>query len=99
LSDFVQSTAVLSEPQVRANHFLGNAPTEWLTDVIPHNMVRYRTPDPHDDLQYYAHRITWAGPIILGIGKQAKFHPRVFRVFELIEPGLRLENPSYPVAR
>ena len=36
----------IDEPQVKANHFLGNAPTKWLTGVIPHNTVHYRTPDP-----------------------------------------------------
>ena len=29
--------AKIDEPQVKANHFIGNAPTEWLT----HNMVHF----------------------------------------------------------
>ena len=64
--------AKIDELQVKANHFIGNAPTEWLTDVIPHNTVHYRTPDPGGDVAYYGHRIPWAGRIILSIGKQAK---------------------------
>ena len=44
-------------------------------------------------MEYYGRRIPWAGRIILGLGEQAKFHPRVTRVLGLIEPrGLRLEN-------
>jgi len=79
--------------EVRTDHFIDNAPTEWLTDVIPHNTVQYRAPDPGGDVQYYGHRIPWAGRMILNIGEQAKFHPRVFRVLGLIEPrALRLEN-------
>jgi len=55
--------------------------------------VHYRAPDPGGDVQYYGHRIPCAGRIILNIGEQAKFHPRVFRMLELIEPrALRLEN-------
>jgi hypothetical protein len=88
--------AKIDEPQVKVNHFIGNAPTEWLTDVITHNKVHFRTPDPGGDVQYYGHRIPWAGRIILSIGKQAKFHPRATRVIELIEPGLRLENRHPP---
>ena len=80
-------------PQVKANYFIGNAPTEWLTDAVPHDTVHSRTPDPGGDMQYYGHRIPWAGRIILGVGEQAKFHPRVFRVLELIDPqDLRLDN-------
>jgi len=84
--------AKIDEPQIKANHFLGNAPTEWLT----HNVVHFRTPDPGGDVVFYGHRIPWAGRIILGVGKQATFHPRVFRVLELIEPGLGAGKPSPP---
>jgi len=88
--------AKIDEPQVKANHFIGNVPTEWLTHVVPHNTVHYRTLDPGGDVQYYGHRIPGAGRIILSIGKQAKFHPRATRVLELIEPGLRFENRRPP---
>jgi len=84
--------AKIDGPQVKANHFLSNVPTEWLTHVVPQNTVHYRTFDPGGDLQYYSTRIPWAGRIILSVGQQAKFHPRATRVLELIEPGLRLEN-------
>jgi hypothetical protein len=79
--------AKIGEPQVKANHFTGNAPTEWLPDALPRNAVRYRSPDLTGDMEYYGHRIPWAGRIILSIGKQAKVHPRVTRVLQLIEPG------------
>jgi hypothetical protein len=84
--------AKIDEPQVKVNHFLGNAPTEWLT----HNVVHFRTPDPGSDVAYYGHRIPWAGRIILSVGKQAKFHPRVARVLEVIKPGSGGEKPSPP---
>jgi len=87
--------AKIDEPQVKADHVLSNVPTEWLTHVIPNNTVHYRTLDP-GAVQYYGHRIPGAGRIILSIGKQAKFHPRVTRVLELIEPGLGLENRRPP---
>lgn len=80
--------AKIDEPQVKANYFIGNPPTEWLT----HNVVHFRTPDPGGDVAYYGRRIPWAGRIILGVGKQATFHPRVARVLWLIDPHLRFEN-------
>jgi hypothetical protein len=80
--------AKIDEPQVKANHSIGNAPTEWLI----HNVVHFRTPDQGGDVAYYGHRIPWAGRIILGIGEQAKIHPRATRVLWLIDPHLRFEN-------
>ena len=88
--------AKIDQPQVKPDHFIGNAPTEWLTYPISHSTVHYRALDGGDALQYYGHRIPWAGRIMLGVGKQAEFHPRVFRVFELIKPGLSLGKPTYP---
>ncbi len=86
----------IDEPQVKANQFIGNVPTEWLTYPIPHNTAPYRAPDGGDALQYYGHRFPWAGRIMLGVGRQAEFHPRVFRVFEVIRPALSLGKPTYP---
>jgi hypothetical protein len=80
--------AKIDEPQAKANHSIGNAPTEWLI----HNVVHFRTPDQGGDVAYYGHRIPWAGRIILGIGEQAKIHPRATRVLWLIDPHLRFEN-------
>jgi len=82
----------IDEPQVKANHFPGKAPTEWLI----HNAVHFRTTDPSGYVQYYGNRIPWAGRIILSVGKQATFHPRVARVLGLIEPGLGAGKPSPP---
>ncbi len=84
------------EPQVKASHFIGNTPTEGLTNVIPRNTVHYRTFDPGGDVAYYGNRIPWAGRIVLSIGKQAKSHPRVFRVLELVEPGSGSGNRPPP---
>jgi hypothetical protein len=78
--------------QTKANHLIGNTPTEWLIDAITRDKAHYR--GPGGDLQYYGHRIPWAGRIILSIGEKAKYHPRITRVLELIEPGLSGENPS-----
>ena len=82
----------IDEPQIKANHFLGNATTEWLT----HNAVHFRTPDAGGEVAYYGHRIPLAGRIILSLGKQAEFHPRVTRVLEVIRPGLGGGRPSPP---
>ena len=88
--------AKMDEPQAKADHFISNAPTEWLTHVVPQNTVHFRTPDPGGDVAYYGHRIPWAGRIILNIGKQAEFHPRVTRVLAVIKPGSGVGKPSPP---
>jgi hypothetical protein len=86
----------MDKPQIKANQFVAHAPTEWLTYPNPQNTVHYRAPDWGDALQYYGRRIPWAGRIMLEVGKQAESHPRVFRIFELIDPGLSLgKPPSY----
>jgi hypothetical protein len=83
-------------PQGKVNQFIGNTPTEWLTYSVPQSTVRYRTSDWGDALQYYGNRIPWAGRVMLGVGRQAAFHPRVVRVFEVIRPALSLGKPTYP---
>jgi len=88
--------AKTDEVQAQASHFIGNTPTEWLTDVVTHNTVHFRPFDPGGDVQYYGRRIPWAGRIILSVGKQAKFHPRVTRVLEVIQPGSGVGKPSPP---
>ena len=82
------------EQQAKANPFIGNTPTEWLTPIALHYMGCC-PPDRNDAVQYYGHRIPWAGRVILGVGKQARFHPRVARVVELIRPGLSFDKPSH----
>ncbi len=84
----VWQLAKIDEPQARVNHFLGNAPTEWLTQ----NAVHFSTPDPGGYVQYYGHRIPGAGRILLSLCEQAKVHPRATRVLWLIDPHLRFEN-------
>ncbi len=84
--------AKTDELQAKANHFIDNTPIGWLTEVSTHDKVYFRTPDPARDLAYYGHQIPWAGRILLGIGEQAKFHPRVTHVLQLIGPGLTFEN-------
>jgi hypothetical protein len=82
------------ELQAGANHFIRNTPIEWLSGVNNNNNVHFPRPDPGGDVRYYSHRVPWAGQVILGIGKQAKFHPRVTRVLGVIKPGLGVEKPS-----
>ncbi len=86
----------VDEPQVKAYHLMGNPPTEWLISHIPQDTAHYQTLDGGDALQYYGHRVPWAGRIMLGVGRQAAFHPRVVRLFELVRPGLSLGKPTYP---
>ncbi len=81
------------ELQAGATHFIRNTPIEWLSGVNNNNKVHFRKPDPGGDVRYYGHRIPWAGQVVLGIGEQAKFHPRVIRVLKLIDPqDVRFEN-------
>ena len=90
--------AKTNDVQANANHFIRNTPIEWLTDVNTNNKVHFRTPNTGDDVAYYGHRIPWAGRVVLGISTQAKVHPRVIRVLNLIDPrDLRLDPP--PVDR
>lgn len=84
--------AKIPESQANANHFIVNPPTEWLADFTTQNRVHFRTPDPGADMAYYGHRIPWAGRAILSIGEKAEVHPRVFRVLEVVRPGLTFEN-------
>ncbi len=86
----------MDEPQAKANHLMGNAPAEWLISSIPQDKAHYRTLEGDDVLQYYGHRVPWAGRIMLRVGRQAAFHPRVVRAFELIRPALSLGKPTYP---
>jgi hypothetical protein len=88
----LRQLAKTAELQAKANHFIGDTPTEWLTDVITPNRVHFRTPGPDADMAYYGHRIPWAGRAILSVGEKAKVHPRVFRVLQAVGPGLTFEN-------
>ena len=80
--------ATIPEPPARTYHFIGNTPIGWLTPVIRQDMGR--SLDRNDALQYYGHRIPVAGRIILGIGKQADFHPRVTRIVRFIQPAVSM---------
>ncbi len=86
----------MDEPQAKANRLMGNAPTAWLISPVPQTTVHYRAPDAGNALQYYGNRVPWAGRILLGVGRQAEFHPRAFRLFELVRPGLSLGKSTYP---
>ncbi len=86
----------MDEPRVTAYRLMGNAPTEWLTSHILQTPAHYRERDGGEALQYYSHRIPWAGRMMLGAGRQAAFHPRALRVFELIKPGLSFGTTAYP---
>jgi len=86
----------IDKPQARANRSEGNAPTEWLTSPIPQETVRYRMLDRDAALRYYVHSMPWVGRIMLGVGRQAAFHPRALRVFEIINPALSFEKTNYP---
>lgn len=41
-----------------------------------------------DDLEYYAHHVPVVGPIMQHVLNQSKAHPRLTRVFEVIQPQL-----------
>ena len=76
-------------PSFNTNYSMGNAPEKWPVDVFTESNVHYHTVYPSEDLQYYGRRIPWAGWIILRIDEQAKSHPRVIHVFQLVKPRWR----------
>jgi hypothetical protein len=80
--------------RAKEDYFIDNTPIEWLTDPSTRHKAYSQAPDPSEDLAYYGHRIPWAGRVILNIGEKAKVHPRVFRVVELIKPGLTFGSPA-----
>jgi|SRR5579871_1736643 len=86
----------ISEPQLGAKRFIDYAPTEWFTYPISHNTAHYRAPDGGNARQVYGHSTPWAGQIMLRVARQAAFHPRVVRVFELVKPGLSFGKTTYP---
>jgi hypothetical protein len=86
----------LHASQVTPRQVSGSAPAQWFTYPTPPSTAHYSAPDGGDALQYYGNRIPWAGAIILGIGEQARFHPRVARVVQLIRPALSMGKRPYP---
>jgi hypothetical protein len=82
----LDQTSRTPELRGREKYFIGSAPSKWLTFAptygkIPHEMI-YSV----DEVEYYAHRIPWAGALIVRICQQAKVHPHVTRVLKILLP-------------
>jgi len=67
---------------------IGSAPSKWRTFAPTYGKVPHETTWRVGNLEHYAHRIPWAGSIILRIGQQAKAHPLVTRVLKVLKPRL-----------
>jgi hypothetical protein len=93
----INTNAVLNQDTRRAEfwgknkYFISSAPTKWMTFAPTFGHLRHET--IHDetilganDLEYYGHRIPWAGSVILRIGQQAKAHPYITRVLKTVHP-------------
>jgi hypothetical protein len=57
-------------------YFIGSAPTQRMTFAPTFSHVHHET----------IRGIPWAGPVILGIGKQAKAHPHITTVLKTVHP-------------
>jgi hypothetical protein len=70
----------------KENHFIGNAPSKWLTFAPTYGRVPRETTYSVENLEHLANNIPWVGPIVLRIGQQAKAHPQVTRLLKVIKP-------------
>jgi hypothetical protein len=67
-------------------HFMGSAPTKWMTFAPTFGHVHHETIPSAKDLEYYGHNIPWTGSVILRIGQQTKAHPHITRVLMAVQP-------------
>lgn len=80
----LQHPTGLAELLGKAKYFTGSASSQWLRSADAR--VHYPMIHPSDHLQYYGHRIPWAGPMILRVSQQAKAHPHLTGVLKLLQP-------------
>lgn len=66
--------------------FIGSTPTKWMTFTPTFGQVHHQTIHGDNDLEYYGHRIPWAGSVILQIGQLAKAHPHVRSLLKAVHP-------------
>ena len=67
-------------------YFIGSAPPKWMTFAPTFGHVHHETTHGGNDLEYYGHRIPWAGSTILRIGQQAKAHPHITTFLKSVHP-------------
>jgi hypothetical protein len=70
----------------KEKYVIGTAPSTWCTFAPTYGEVPKETTWPVGNLERYAHRIPWAGSVILRIGQQVKAHPHVRRVLAVLKP-------------
>jgi hypothetical protein len=80
----LQHPTGLAELLGKAKYFTGSASSQWLRSADAR--VHYPTIHSSDHLQYYGHRIPWAGPMVLRVSQQAKAHPHITGVLKLLQP-------------
>jgi hypothetical protein len=74
------------ESRGKENYFIGRAASKWLTFAPTYGKVHREAMYGVDELEYYGHHIPWVGSLIERICQQAKVHPHVARVFEVLHP-------------
>ena len=67
-------------------YLLGSPLPRWLMLAPTFGHVSNETTNGGNDLEYYGHRIPWAGSTILRISQQAKAHPYITSVLKSIHP-------------
>jgi hypothetical protein len=72
----------------KEKYLIGTAPSKGWTFAPTYGKVPHETTWRVGNLEHYAHRIPWAGSIILRIGQQAKAHPHAIRVLTVLKPRL-----------
>ena len=87
----------------KSKHFVGSAPSKWLTLAPACSKTHCRTIRHADDLEYYVHEIPWAGSIILRICQQARVRPHItsgeIMILELVSTfsSFRFPELSQPI--
>ena len=67
-------------------YFIRSAPTKWMLFAPTFGLVHHETTHGANDLEYYGHRIPWAGSVIQRIGQQARAHPHITTVLKSVHP-------------
>lgn len=72
----------------KEKYLVGSAPSKWRTFALTYSKIPRETVCCVGDVEHYAHRIPWAGSIVLRIVQQAKAHPHVTRIITVLKPQL-----------
>jgi hypothetical protein len=66
--------------------FPGRNPSAWAKFAPNYPAVHHDAINHSDDPEYYARHVPWVGAIAMRVFQQSKAHPRLTRVFQVIQP-------------